>query len=59
MSRPTIRARRWIWKDADGTHTPGIGLVHGTSVKAHLTPGEARALADRLHDLADTAERQS
>lgn len=50
--RPFIDARRWIWKDGD-TQTPGIGLMHGNRVRAHLTWSEARNLADRLHDLVD------
>ena len=35
--------------------TPGIGLMRGEIIHAHLTPVEARTLADRLHDLADAA----
>ncbi len=55
MSRPYIRARPWTWKDRSGNETPGIGLMHGGSVKAHLTHAEARTLADLLHDLVDAA----
>ena len=51
--RPYLKARTWTWKDASGNETPGIGLMQGTSVRAHLTVTEARTLADRLHDLAD------
>ncbi|WP_026548997.1 hypothetical protein [Arthrobacter sp. Br18] len=55
MTRPYIKARSWTWKDHFGTETPGIGLMHGGSVKAHLTHAEARTLADQLHDLVDAA----
>ncbi|GAA1109967.1 hypothetical protein [Arthrobacter flavus] len=55
MTRPYIKARPWTWRDRDGNQTPGVALMHGGSVKAHLTPNEARALADRLHDLTDAA----
>lgn len=51
--RPNLTAKRRVWLDADGTRTPGIGLMRGANVHAHLTPLEARKLADRLHDLAD------
>lgn len=51
--RPTINARYWTWKDRDQNETPGVGLFSGSFLKAHLTPTEARALADQLHDMAD------
>lgn len=54
--RPSITARKRAWFDRDGTRTPGIGLMRGEIVHAHLTPTEARTLADRLHDMADTFE---
>lgn len=53
MSRPYLNVRRWEWRDQDGNATPGIGLWRGKSLKAHLTPDEARQLADTLHDHAD------
>lgn len=53
--RPGITARKRVWIDTDGTRTPGVGLMRGANVHAHLTPLEARTLADRLHDLADAA----
>lgn len=53
--RPHLTAQKRVWLDADGTRTPGIGLMRGANVHAHLTPLEARKLADRLHDLADAA----
>ncbi|MCQ1999539.1 hypothetical protein [Arthrobacter zhaoxinii] len=55
--RPYVTVRRWEWRK-DGKRTEGIGLMHGASVCAHLTPDEARALADKLHDLADTTEKE-
>ncbi|WP_426998176.1 hypothetical protein [Pseudarthrobacter sp. N5] len=56
MTRPSVKPRRWTWKDAEGIHTPGIALMQGRSVKAHLTITEARAFADRIHDLCDEAD---
>lgn len=54
--RPHITARKRVWLDADGTRPPpGVGLMRGEIIHAHLTPTEARTLADRLHDLADAA----
>lgn len=53
MTRPYIKARSWTWHDADGTSTPGVALMQGRTVRAHLTPAEARTLADRIHDLTD------
>lgn len=53
--RPHAQIRVWYWMD--GNHkTPGIGMFHGTAIFAHLTPTEARAMADKLHDLADKME---
>lgn len=43
--------RDWITKDKK--RIPGIQLLNGRGIAAHLTADEARALADRLHDLAD------
>lgn len=59
MSRPYLKARFWTWK-ADGTEIPGIGLMYGNKIRAHLEPAEAYALANRLVDLADvlTAEHE-
>lgn len=59
MNRPYLKARFWTWK-ADGTETPGIGLMYGDKLRAHLEPAEAYALANRLVDLADrlTAEKE-
>lgn len=52
--RPYLTARPYTWKSKD-TETPGIGLMYGGQIRAHLTPEEARTLADRLHDLVDAA----
>lgn len=52
--RPSLNVRNWIWKDKARNETPGIGLLTWAGqLKAHLTPDEARALADKLHDMAD------
>jgi hypothetical protein len=32
--------------------------MHGSKVLAHLTPGEARVMADQLHDYADQTEQE-
>lgn len=54
--RPSLNARKWTWKEARN-ETPGIGLMTWAGhLKAHLTPDEARTLADTLHDLADQLE---
>ena len=53
--RPFVTAKKWAWLEDGGKRTPGIGLMRGGTVSAHLTPAEARTLADRLHDLADAA----
>ncbi|MGM9474341.1 hypothetical protein ACS5PJ_20340 [Pseudarthrobacter sp. YS3] len=53
---PFIKARFWEWKDRDGTSVPGVGLFRGVELKAHLTPAQARTLADKLHDMADRIE---
>lgn len=55
MTRPYVKALPWTWRDADGSSTPGVALMQGRTVRAHLTPAEARTLADRIHDLTDAA----
>lgn len=52
MRRPFVTVRKWIWHQGQ-THTPGIGIMRGASVCAHLTPTEALALADHLVDMAE------
>ncbi|RNL51585.1 hypothetical protein [Arthrobacter oryzae] len=54
--RPYLKPRPYIWKDEDRTVTPGIGLMHGGQIRAHLTPAEAYELANQLVDLADHLE---
>lgn len=58
--RPYVKLRRWEWKEprtSGGTH--GIGIFRGQAILAHLTPEEARTMADKLHDYADQIERQA
>lgn len=57
--RPYLIIRPWGWRAEDGTNIPGIGLMYGTKVRAHLTPKEAREMADKLHDLADQTEQEN
>lgn len=54
-ARPRLTARPYAWRDKDRTETPGIAIWHRKGLAGHLTYSEARALADRLHDLADAA----
>ncbi|PYI39795.1 hypothetical protein CVS30_03810 [Arthrobacter psychrolactophilus] len=56
LKRPYLTPRKYIWRDADGKETPGVALTRGDEIKAHLTPTEARTMADKLHDYADKAE---
>lgn len=51
--RPRLKARQWTWKDRDGSQTPGVGIIGRRGLVGHLTPTEARTLADRIHDLLD------
>jgi hypothetical protein len=53
---PFLKPRYWDWEDQSGNRAPGVGLFRGADLKAHLTPGQARALADKLHDMADRIE---
>jgi len=57
--RPFLWARDYVWMNPDKTGTPGIGLMYGNKLKAHLTPVEARTMADKLHDLADKVESET
>ncbi|WP_164202360.1 hypothetical protein [[Micrococcus luteus] ATCC 49442] len=59
MKRPELNARYWTWKDQEQNETPGVGLFAGHFIKAHLTPAQARTLADKLHDMADKLEAGS
>lgn len=56
--RPQAKLHKRPWLDKDGTRTPGIALMHGAKVIAHMTPDEARAIADRLHDYADQSDQE-
>lgn len=56
-SRPYLsKVHHWHWKDRHGNTTPGIVLRHGPRIVAHLTPGEAIQLSNRLVDLVETME---
>ncbi|MFE4078527.1 hypothetical protein [Paenarthrobacter sp. YIM B13468] len=56
--RPYVKVRKYCWKDRSGEIIPGVSLW-GRNLVAHLTYDEARHLADRLHDLVDTANAPS
>lgn len=57
MKRPHLsKVQRWYWKDRHGNSTPGIVLRQGHRIVAHLTPGEAIQLSNRLVDLVETME---
>ncbi|GAA4374131.1 hypothetical protein [Paeniglutamicibacter cryotolerans] len=51
--RPQAKLRIRDWLDKDGTRTPGIAIMHAGKVLAHMSPSEARAIADQIHDYAD------
>jgi hypothetical protein len=53
IKRPWISAKPVTWKARDQIRIPGIGVFRRDAMQAHLTPAEARAFADRLHDMAD------
>ncbi|ALG29712.1 hypothetical protein AOZ07_12460 [Glutamicibacter halophytocola] len=55
--RPQAKLHKRPWLFKDGTSTPGIALMHRHKVLAHMTPAEARAIADKLHDYADQLEQ--
>lgn len=55
--RPYVQVRAYVWRDADGTPTPGISLRNGQRLAAHLTPTEAIAMANKLVDLTEQVER--
>ncbi|WP_425456047.1 DUF6907 domain-containing protein [Arthrobacter echini] len=58
-NRPYLYPKLWEWRDQQGNCTPGISLNYGKTLRAHMTPDEARAFADQLHDLADQLEERS
>lgn len=53
MTRPGLTARYYAWKNHGRADLPGIALWGMGGLTAHLTPAEARKLADKLHDMAD------
>ncbi len=53
--RPFVQAQKYVWLAPDGTRTPGVALMQGKTVRAHMTATEAASLADRLIDLTDAA----
>lgn len=56
MTRPYLKPRGYTWKAEDRTVVPGIGLMHGGKIRAHLTAAEAYELANSLVDLADNLD---
>lgn len=50
-----VEIRDWITKGKQ--HIAGIRLTGASGIAAHLTAGQARTLADDLHDLADQLEQ--
>lgn len=61
VKKPQVRVmqRRWVDKTTQ-ERSEGVAVVNKTDGKtlAHLTPAQARAMADRLHDLSDALEQQ-
>lgn len=55
--RPSASAKKYNWLTPNGETIPGIALMHRHKVLAHMTPAEARAIADKLHDYADQLEK--
>lgn len=57
MKRPSrVHVRPYVWLNGDRRH-PGIGVLSGPRILAHLNADQARHLADQLHDLADDLDR--
>lgn len=57
--RPFATTRVYTWIDSDGSRSPGVAIMHGQKILAHMTTDEARAMADKFHDLADKLESES
>ena len=55
--RPQAKLFKRPWLDKDGTRTPGIALMHGAKVIGHMTPAEARSIAEQLLRYADQLEK--
>lgn len=56
--RPFLTVRPYTWRAPDGTRTAGVALKRGGLIRAHMTPDEARVMADKLHDIADQTEQE-
>ncbi|WP_431711109.1 hypothetical protein [Glutamicibacter uratoxydans] len=59
--KPKFQVRRYEWiNKATQERVDGIGLLRRGDgrVVGHLTPAQARAIADKLHDLADELEAE-
>ncbi|MDV2979017.1 UNVERIFIED_CONTAM: hypothetical protein Q9R71_17760 [Actinomycetes bacterium ARC8] len=57
--KSSVRVRRYYWIDkTTQEHVDGVALMQraGGRVIAHLSAQQARAMADKLHDLADALE---
>lgn len=54
--RPKAKIIKRTWVDLDGSRTPGLAIMHAGKALAHMSSEEARAIADRIHDLADELE---
>lgn len=55
--RPYATVTPYTWMTGDQL-TAGIVFKHGPKPFLHVTPAEGRALADKLHDLADKIEAE-
>lgn len=56
--RPSAHAKKYNWLTPSGETIPGIAIMHRHKVLAHMTPEEAKAMADKLHDYADHIEQE-
>ncbi|MGO2779708.1 hypothetical protein [Glutamicibacter arilaitensis] len=56
--RPSASAKKYNWLTPNGETIPGIALMHRHKVLAHMTPVEARAMADKLLDYADKIDTE-
>lgn len=51
--RPSAHAKKYNWQTPQGETIPGIALMHRHKVLAHMTPAEARSIAEQLLRYAD------
>lgn len=58
IKRPKVHPQPVTWRAANKVRIPGIGLMRGANILAHLTPSECYALAIRLVDLADQLQAE-